>query len=260
MELNTDKLHEHVALPDWEKRLLPLFLFKGTQPYRIRALWNVAYAMFLAETDSIYGGRHVVVPDDDHGKLCGILRPPTHMGMLGIIGRLRGSAALTDSVSKAFTEYIEWLHPNPCIYTRVPLETTRFDARSGWWRVPTKAPRKVFKLPEAKPADRAYPYVTGRTPEQNLVAQVYAMVPKSIPHEIRGDLCQDLIVGVLSGETSVENIPNVIRSYAAKARKIMPDRWRNISIDDVMPGTDNMRLIDTLADESEPYEEEEYDL
>lgn len=37
LELNQQKLNDHIAMDDWERRLLPLFLFKGTRPYRIRA-------------------------------------------------------------------------------------------------------------------------------------------------------------------------------------------------------------------------------
>lgn len=250
--IDSSKLQEHIALPDWEKSLLPLFLFRGSQPYRLRALWNIAYAMYLAEADSVFDGQRVLVPDEDHGKLCGILNPPTLNGLRGIFGRLRGCKALSDSVSKAFTEYIEYIHPAQCIYTPVPYEAERAD-RKAWWRGVKRPDRKLFKLPEAKSHERAYPYVQSKTPEQELVAEIYALVPKSIPIEIRGDLCQDLIVGVLSGETTVANIPNVIAKYAAKARKIMPDRWKTISIDAELPGTDGMHFLDTLERSTEDF-------
>lgn len=259
-KLNQDKLNEHIAMEEWERRLLPLFLFRGTKPYRIRALWNIAYGMYLTECDSLSVGA-AAIGSGDTGHLCGTHRVPSNMR--SIFDRLRMSPELTDSISKAFTEYVEWVHPRYFHLERVPLVQKRRDYREGvsaWWRV--QADKKiraraahekkvrVWKLPEAKSADLAYPYVKhAETPEHKLLFDVHRMLPKGLPHEIRGDLCQDLIVAVLSGETTIENIPEVVAKYARDARKILPDRWRNVSLDDILPGTENLTRLDAMAGE-----------
>lgn len=258
------KLNEHIAMEQWDKRLLPLFLFKGTKPYRIRALWNIAYGMFLKECDN-YGYGGLLIGAGDTGHLCGVHRPPASMQLRSIFGRLRGCKDLTDSISKAFTEYVEWIHPQPCVYVPVSLEATNFkEGVTAWWRVPAPKPervrkikvpaKKVWRPPAEKVADRAYPYlIPHQSAEAKMLLDIHALIPKGIPHDIKGDLCQDLVVAVLSGETTVENIPEVIAKYAREARKFLPDRWKHVSIDEPIPGTDGLRLEDILADESEEY-------
>jgi hypothetical protein len=251
------KLNEHIAMEQWEKRLTPLFLFKGTDPYRIRALWNIAYGMYLRECDSYgYGARTIGVGDTGH--LCGVHSMPQGLSMRSIFGRLRGCRGLTDSVSKAFTEYVEWLHPAPCVFERVPLEVKR--GAVAWWRVPAPKATKVWRPPTEKVEEHVYPFVNRQpTSEHQLLLDIHAKIPKGFPHDIRGDLCQDLVVAVLSGETTVDNIPDVIAKYARNARKFLPDRWKNVSIDEPIPGTDGLRLEDILSDESEEYCEHEDD-
>lgn len=40
--IDVAKLHEHIAMPDWQKRIVPLLAFRGrADAYRIRALNNI---------------------------------------------------------------------------------------------------------------------------------------------------------------------------------------------------------------------------
>lgn len=284
--MNLDKLKEHVALPDWERQLLPLFLFKGTKPYAIRASFNCAYAMYLSECESFRDGIKLLNTGAEyyhkaHGKLyfayeqgsptdishlCGRHAAIQHTSLRSIFERLRseGGIKLTDSLDKGFSEYIEWLSPGACLLQPVAQEIYQGDFKPGvtaWWRSSVGwdealakgllAPRylKTKPIKHRSPVARVeaeYPFIQKTTDAHRLLLDVHTQIPSWVPKEIRGDLCQDLIVAVLSGETKVENIPDVVARYATQARKLLPDRWKTVSLDATIEGTDGLRYVDTL--------------
>lgn len=221
--IDVQKLKEQIVLPDWEKRLLPLFLFKGTKPYRIKALWGYAYAMYLGELEGYGVGAWRAIEQEQNGlgHLCGLHAQP--QAMWGFFQRLRGSQQLTDSVDKGFTEYVEWLMPGQCALQRVPyIYNPASGGTVGWWR---KAPPKKTKIWREPKQITGYPFVQSaqaKTPEQQLLLDVHAQIPRGVDPSIRGDLCQDLIVAVLSGDITVANIPNVLHRYKTVARKMLP--------------------------------------
>jgi hypothetical protein len=64
-----------------------------------------------------------------------------------------------------------------------------------------------------------------------LEKSILSKLPGGIPHEIRDDLCQDLVVAVLAGELSVGEIPTKIIPYLKNARQFLYNRYKHISID-----------------------------
>lgn len=97
----------------------------------------------------------------------------------------------------------------------------------------------------------SYPYVR-RNPRhsQQVVLEVYEMLPRNIPHDVRGDMCQDILLAITEGLFTFEEIPDKIDEFAKSARGYLPNRWMEISIFDQVRGTENERIIDTLVDES----------
>lgn len=209
---NVEKLKEEIVRPDWERRLAPLLSFRGVRPYRLRSLWNAAHAMFLEESPTSSAGL-LILNRNETGHLCGLHGAVAKENLKSIFGRLRGCKPLTDSVSKVFTEYVEWIHPGPCTYCVAEKH----------------APRS-----REKKLDLNYPFVTpkqearGLTIEHQLLVDIHRLIPRSINPEIRDDLCQDLLVAVLSGETTVANIPDVLPAYRKKAAKMLP-HWGQVS-------------------------------
>lgn len=94
--------------------------------------------------------------------------------------------------------------------------------------------------------------------KHDLEVVVAKHIPSFVPHLLREDLSQDLLVAILSGEETIENLPNVVLDYVKRARKILPDRWKTISLDATVPGTDGLRLIDTIPAEEIDNSESEY--
>lgn len=250
MNIDTTKLTEHIAMPDWERRLTPLFLFKGSRPNRIRTLWNVAYAMYLAEMPT-YGTAVRDLSKTDDAHLCGLHAALQHQGLRGIFGRMRACKPLTDSVSKAFTEYVEWVHPSQCVYQPVPL-VSRDPYRFGWWRKAPEKAKKKWRMPEARSHEVPYPFVrNAQTKEHELLMAVHKMIPRGVSHHIRGDLCQDMLVAVLSGELKLENVPDHIAAFRKQANKFNPERGGIVSIDAHICGLDDVTLLDRITDDHE---------
>lgn len=127
------RVAEHIARPGWEKELRPLFMFMGTKPHRIRAMWNLAYGMFLLESPRFTKG-YSALEALGLSHACGLHRAPTCMSVRGIFSRLRGCPEVTESISGDFTRYVKWLHPQRCYYHRVPLAPNDHFGRVAWWR------------------------------------------------------------------------------------------------------------------------------
>lgn len=281
-EIILEKLKTQVGDPEWPERLVPLFLFKGTKPSRIHTLWNVAHAMYLCESESIsYGIKllntqkshyhsgkaqtylHWDGPPNEIGHFCGLHSSLQSSSLRGIFARLRGSKELTDSISPAFTEYVEYVHPMPCYYERVPQQSNYTKLQHlAWWRTPREHKRRGRKAiliqREKKPAwyMQDAPSILNRlnvSADIALMQHIHSVLPRGLPHDIRDDLCQDLLVAVLSGETSVSNLPEMMNKYARLAKSFLPERGKMRSIDAKIKGTDDLKMLDIIGADHEHF-------
>jgi hypothetical protein len=80
-----------------------------------------------------------------------------------------------------------------------------------------------------------------------LIKKVMQLIPRNLPPQLRDDLCQELLISLIAGETTMEKLPLVIKSKATKVRKLLGETWKQRSLNDVVPGTDRITLLDTLA-------------
>lgn len=63
-------------------------------------------------------------------------------------------------------------------------------------------------------SNSVYPYIKGPLREEHsLLVAVDAVVPKSLPYEVRGDVCQELILAVLAGDVNLEQLPEAVPLY-----------------------------------------------
>src|SRR2546425_877543 len=82
-EINLEKLKTHFNKPHWEQWLKPLFLFKGTNPARVHASYNLAVAMFLADVRNT-GDAVRLAARDDVRHLCGLQNNVTNSSLHSI--------------------------------------------------------------------------------------------------------------------------------------------------------------------------------
>lgn len=107
---------------------------------------------------------------------------------------------------------------------------------------------KAFVLRESSAAPIAYPFLIhdGGRPEHDLLRAINNAVPRGIMGDLRADICQDLAVGVLCGDFSRADLLLPAKEMIRRIKKMFPDKYGPLSLDAIIPGTDGLRLIDTI--------------
>lgn len=82
---------------------------------------------------------------------------------------------------------------------------------------------------------------------RDLIAKVNAVIPKSFPEQVRADLAQDMILGVLAGDMTEADLAKSIPKYWTKYYKGYDNRFACLSWDQPVPGTDGQRWDDKIS-------------
>jgi len=82
-----------------------------------------------------------------------------------------------------------------------------------------------------------------------LYAAAMAAVPRTLPLHVRDDAIQSIVVAVLAGEFCQDEIPLNAKRIIASEWGLM-DRREYTSLDDVVPGMDDVRHIDLLTSDT----------
>lgn len=93
------------------------------------------------------------------------------------------------------------------------------------------------------------PQMSRQLPEHELLRLINDAVPREIPEDRRADICQEMAISVLIGDLDVANLAGAWRNASRKVYTMHPTRWGPLSLDAPLPGTDDLRLFDTLAAE-----------
>lgn len=100
----------------------------------------------------------------------------------------------------------------------------------------------------AKPAPRLGEVFGAALAANALYATVSAVIPRGMPRHVRDDVISSIVLAVLEGELSQDDIrANAKRYITAYYREY--DQFRCVSLDALIPGTDNLRYADILAAE-----------
>lgn len=91
----------------------------------------------------------------------------------------------------------------------------------------------------------AYPYLgVGAVNSCDLLTAINDIVPKGLPDHLRADIAQEMIMDVLAGNLILESAAAHVQRYI---RRSYGDCYRLSSLDAPVAGTENLRLIDTIA-------------
>jgi hypothetical protein len=94
-----------------------------------------------------------------------------------------------------------------------------------------------------------YPYrVSAEADGAELVEAINRAVPRSLPEDLRADVCQQLALAVLAGDVDLEGIGEHVRLYTKRQRAFMPNRYLH-RLDDTLTADSNQTLLDTLTTE-----------
>lgn len=255
MPVGMNYLSELVVRPGMKKRMYPLCLYRGhLQPGRALRLWNFALLMYAAEAETISDGVKLQ-NNEAFAQLCGPMKPLTKMGMCSFFGRLWDNPEVTRNVG-GFGDYVKSLELGPSMLQQVDVESaSRYNVPP--WRVSThpeydpmaSAPEKSIKNP-------FYPYLV-HDPDKDdggkaLVMLANELVPHTLPDQWRADVCQDLIIGILSGDIPLDRARNYVQEKIKAAFKILPTKFDEgglkISLNAPLRNSENddRTLMDTI--------------
>jgi hypothetical protein len=198
-------LTDLIVRPGIEKKLWPLVMYRGNvTPRHAHRLWNFALLMMAAEAETLSDGLKIA-HNPAFSQLCGPLKKPTKLTLRSFFGRLWDTPFVTDNIP-GLSEYVRLLGLGPSGLTPVDIETAR--AQCAPWRTSTHPEAGREKGERGAPI-ACYPYVVHdhTKPEgHDLVDLVNKAVPRGLPENIRADVCQDLIVALLAGDLTKEQI------------------------------------------------------
>lgn len=253
--VNLATLESAIIKPGIEEHLTPLLMYRGSVGLgRIHRLLNLTIAAMEQDcTFSDITQRFQQNPDFSH--LCGPEKAVTASTTLySFFGRLEDNPDVTNNIPHLL-DYVRGLGGYRFTLERVSLETHRHrNMGAGGWRtfVSKRVPRKPkLRVPrEAKPPPLLYPFLihdAGR-PEHNLLKKVNAAVPRGLSPDLRADVCQDLVVGILCGDFSEDNLELPAKEMIRRVYKMFPTKYGPISLDAKM-GDTGLTILDTLSEE-----------
>jgi hypothetical protein len=249
-----DRLSDLVIRPGIEEKLIPLALYRGNLSLAdVQKRWNMFLAMYAAEAKTLGAREAFWTARREHSALCfpNTVMPPELQVMQSFASRLRLNPKVTDNVP-GFTEYMEYICPRPWDLHAIPLEYTYGNGVP--WRIykpKKKAPRKWKSRPQTA-ADLCYPYLinkpnaAGENEGLSLVMKIDRAVPKSLPEQIRADICQDLAVAVLCGDVNEGSLEEGSKECVSRMFKMFPAKWGHLSLDQPVPWGDSKTLLRDL--------------
>lgn len=82
-------------------------------------------------------------------------------------------------------------------------------------------------------------------------AAASAMVPRGLPPDVRDDMTMEIVLALLEGAHTLDTAKKAIWSFAPPHYR---DRFKTMSLDAPIPGTDCLRLIDVIPHEKDSEE------
>ncbi len=130
-------------------------------------------------------------------------------------------------------------------FTRGLINGTRFGA----FRL--QKPGGGIKLYKARTPDiLTYPFLIHepKKPDEGieLTQWINGLVSRGIPPWLQADICQDLIVGILSGDIDRGELDTHPANLIKAARRVNLGHYREVSFDATIRGTDSLTLHDVL--------------
>lgn len=219
------------------------YLRTSHKAHEAQALWNFTVAMMDAEADDFETIYKVAAESHDLTHICGFhqlkWRQSRWMAMrwfwtlvwhnkqlLELKPRLKGYIEHVCEGSR-----VRWgraTHPMGLL-DDLPLRQSEghLPWRTPDWVAARRPPRIVVpKMTEF------WPFITGQPAEEHKVLlAVDAVISRTLPREIRADVCQDLVVAILMGDVKIENLMDIAPQFIRSAYKQYPKMFGPKSLD-----------------------------
>lgn len=103
---------------------------------------------------------------------------------------------------------------------------------------------------QTRTQDNRWPFLNeDRSEADKLVALVNGAVPRGLPEQIRADVCQDMILGVLTGDITEEGLERQVQKFLRRHYKAVETPFMAVSLNQPVPGTDGQSWGDILSNE-----------
>lgn len=231
MLIDADKVKKFITEPDLEIKLRPLLLFKGgLTPGLAKTRFNFIRVAMEAELPTMTAIREASKVENDIAHLCGMHAKYgwERMGMSGFFSRVLQSPSVLKR-APGLEDYIQWVVGNThmgFIFPLQPIPETNIWSKRDWRR-PPRRPRQKRGL-----ATEFYPFISGEpTSDHDLLLTVEKLVPRGIPSDIRADICQDMLVSILTGEITLANLQDATPRYVKQIYQDMPSKYGHLSLD-----------------------------
>lgn len=228
MKLNTAKIKAYITEPRLGLEVRPLLLFNGNLTEgKAVSRFNFVRAAMDAGVPTLTEITKLSVGSNDDAHLCGFHAKFgwERQGMQGFFGRVLQSPAVMARVA-GLKDYIHWIFENtPHSH---PFRLTRISETSYWSKRDWRRSRKRRVAPMAE----VYPYIiTAPTSDHELLLAVESLVPKTFMVDERADLCQDMIVSILTGEMTLDNLRDRKGEWIKTALRNAPSKYGHLSLD-----------------------------
>lgn len=211
-----------------------------------KGLWNFTVALMDAECENLELAYKVAADSTDLIHLCGFHKLRFSQNkweqMRWFFTRVWHNKAILH-LKPGLKDYIEFI----CENSKVP--NGRFTRPLGLFKINNDGDGALQRLPwrtkewygrhrPSRPAhitapfSEFWPYVTRAVQdEHNLLIAVDNIIPRSLHEQTRADICQDVIVSILSGEVSLENLSDTWPVYLKRTFKQYPSKYGHVSLD-----------------------------
>jgi hypothetical protein len=222
-------LSDLIIRPGIEKCFGPLLLYRGSQGRGwAHRYWNASILMMANEAESIADGLKLF-ENPDFNQLCGPVKAPPKFTLATFLTRLEDNPGVTRNIP-GLTDYVRSLEVGPCILTRVDRFSD--DPDCAEWRVYRgEKARSEWKQERGIPVKEQlfYPFMVHDTGKPDdgfaMVKLVNSAVPAWLPEHIRADACQDLIVGLLSGDITPGQVHDRANEFVVKVWRMHPTKF-----------------------------------
>lgn len=236
-EISLDAVKDIVLTPKRDEDFYPLLLFKGGQSIgRVQALWNFTRAMRAAEANSVSAFCTFSQNSPDVRHLLGLHARIQHMSVRGFLSRLWFADGF-DPLDDDMREYLAFVaggNPERFYWRFTPVPRyTQWKTKHPWRKLPKHL--RPVKPPKTE-SPQFWPFISGDVQsDHDTLMKIDAVVPKHLPEQVRQDVCQDLVIAVLSGAVSIGDLQGSVPKHVSNVFKLHPLKYGPLSLDAPAP-------------------------
>lgn len=237
-----------------EAELIPLVLFKGSWSLgKAQAMWNLAQALKAQGVGTIADAARWTTANPAATHAAGLHLhqkwPEQAVGqsMRSLMSRVRSANRMIDKDTHDFL--MEMAHESRAwVLSLEPIAEF-----SPWATVPwrlLKKPPEIIRNPN-------WPYLPEKVETVEpidgveMLLAVDSIVPKNLPPIIREEVCQDMVLAILEGEITREELAERRQQFIKGVFKRYPLKYGHVSLDAPMWSDSGKTLHDVLTYEDE---------